>query len=97
MPTSIPPVLPADLIPGLAALSAYGLGWVLRRAARAQAWSESQKRAIPRLAVLMGSAVGYAAGTLINGGSWREVAMGALGGAAAVAVHESTRPGRGAP
>lgn len=99
LPLTQPPLSP-DLIPGLAALFAYALGLALRGYARSDAWTEASKRAIPRLAVIAGAAMGYAVGALINGGGWRDVALGALGGAGAVAFHESTRgtrTGRGEP
>ena len=81
----------ADLIPGLSALASWLLGEVLRHYAAREGWTAAEKRRIPRVAVLLGAAIGRDLGAVIQGGGWREVGLGALGGAAAIAVRETTR------
>lgn len=80
-----------DTLPALAAVSGWLAARLLLRYARAHAWTDEQKRAVPLVAVIVGALVQGGGAVALAGGTGWDVLAGAASGALAVAAHEITR------
>jgi hypothetical protein len=81
----------SDLLPALATVIAWTVGYLLHKWAVAHAWTDAQKQAIPVVAVVVGAMVQSGGAVWAGGGTWRDVLAGAGAGALAVAAREITK------